>query len=63
MTPSIKSVEEIADANLRETITEMLRLIEDASLFILRYELRSSWGEWSLADTNVDALSDSLYGL
>jgi hypothetical protein len=45
MTPSIKSIEELADVNLRETITEMLRLIEDASLFILDYESRSSWGE------------------
>jgi hypothetical protein len=45
MTPSIKSVEELADANLRETIEEMLRLIEDASLFILGYESRGSWGE------------------
>jgi hypothetical protein len=45
MTPSIRSVEELADADLMETIAEMLRLIEDVSLFILNYELRSSWGE------------------
>jgi hypothetical protein len=45
MTPSIKSVEEVADANLEETVTGMLNLIEDASLFILSYESRSSWGE------------------
>jgi hypothetical protein len=45
MTPSIESVEELADANLEETVTAMLNLIEDASLFILSYESRSSWCE------------------
>jgi hypothetical protein len=45
MTPSIKSIEELADANLEETVTAMLNLIEDASLFILSYESRSSLGK------------------
>jgi hypothetical protein len=58
MTPSIKSVEELADVNLRETITEMLRLIEDASLFILSYESRSPWGELLVANSDFNVLSD-----
>ncbi|KAG9074979.1 hypothetical protein FRC06_010347, partial [Ceratobasidium sp. 370] len=38
MTPAIESVQQIADANLEDTATEMLNLIEDASLFILNYK-------------------------
>ncbi|KAG8704302.1 hypothetical protein FRC08_002303 [Ceratobasidium sp. 394] len=38
MTPAIESVQQIADANLEDTATEMLNLIEDASLFILSYK-------------------------
>jgi hypothetical protein len=44
MTPSISIVTELADANLGETVTAMLNLIEDASLFILNYKSRSTWG-------------------
>jgi hypothetical protein len=45
MTPTIKSVEELADDNLEETVAAMLNLIEDASFFILSFESRNSWGE------------------
>jgi hypothetical protein len=45
MTPSIKSVEDLADANVEETVTAMLNLIEDASLFISGYKSRGSWCE------------------
>jgi hypothetical protein len=45
-----------------ETIAEMLRLIEDASLFILNYGLRSSWGECLLATPDANPPSDCLRG-
>ncbi|KAG9093275.1 hypothetical protein FS749_014702 [Ceratobasidium sp. UAMH 11750] len=44
MTPTIKSVQDVADAHLQDTIADMLNLIEDASLFILGYRSRSIWG-------------------
>ncbi|QRV96470.1 hypothetical protein RhiJN_24488 [Ceratobasidium sp. AG-Ba] len=33
--PSVESVSDIADANLRETVTKIMNLIEDASVFVL----------------------------
>ncbi|KAG8717422.1 hypothetical protein FRC08_007509 [Ceratobasidium sp. 394] len=45
MTPTIKSVQDVADANLEDTITAMSNLFEDASLFILNYRSRSNWSE------------------
>ncbi|KAG9127074.1 hypothetical protein FRC07_000758 [Ceratobasidium sp. 392] len=45
--PSIDSVKDLAGENLRETATDMLNLIEDASLFIMscrpRGSLRRAW--------------------
>ncbi|KAG8780819.1 hypothetical protein FRC12_022553, partial [Ceratobasidium sp. 428] len=35
MIPSVESVEDLANGNLRETVTDMLNLIEDVSLFVL----------------------------
>jgi hypothetical protein len=46
--PSVESVGRLADADLRKTVTAMLNLIEDASLFIVNYRSRSSWGEMPL---------------
>ncbi|KAG8732043.1 hypothetical protein FRC10_001282 [Ceratobasidium sp. 414] len=42
MTPTIESVRQIANANLEDTATEMLNLIEDASLFILNYKSQAN---------------------
>jgi hypothetical protein len=55
MTPSIAAVNGLANANLAETVIAMLNLIEDASLFILKYKSRSSWGAWDLADAKSQA--------
>ncbi|KAG8792121.1 hypothetical protein FRC12_007121 [Ceratobasidium sp. 428] len=43
LTPTIKSVRDVANANLEGTVTAMLNLIEDASLFILKYKSQSIW--------------------
>ena len=43
--PTIESVQRIADANLGDTVMAMLNLIEDASLFILNYKSRNAFGE------------------
>ncbi|KAG8680462.1 hypothetical protein FRC08_016282 [Ceratobasidium sp. 394] len=42
--PSVDSVKDLADDNLRETVMDMLNLIEDVSLFILNFKPRSSFG-------------------
>jgi hypothetical protein len=44
ITPSVESVRGLADSNLSKTVTAMLNLVEDASLFIVNYRSRSSWG-------------------
>ncbi|KAG8724799.1 hypothetical protein FRC09_013985 [Ceratobasidium sp. 395] len=44
MVPSVDSVREIADDNLKKTVTDMLHLIEDVSLFILNYKSGSPIG-------------------
>ncbi|KAG8719047.1 hypothetical protein FRC08_003792 [Ceratobasidium sp. 394] len=44
MAPTIESVQRIADANLGDTTTAILNLIEDASLFILNYKSRNAFG-------------------
>ncbi|KAG8731715.1 hypothetical protein FRC10_001560 [Ceratobasidium sp. 414] len=41
--PSVESVKDLADDNLRETVMDMLNLIEDVSLFILNFRPRSSF--------------------
>ncbi|KAG8711756.1 hypothetical protein FRC08_015491 [Ceratobasidium sp. 394] len=43
MIPSLELVKRFANANLGETITVMLDLIEDVSLFILGFYSRDSW--------------------
>ncbi|KAG8741619.1 hypothetical protein FRC10_002635 [Ceratobasidium sp. 414] len=43
MIPSLELVKHFANANLGETVTAMLDLIEDVSLFILGFYSRSSW--------------------
>ncbi|KAG9125243.1 hypothetical protein FRC07_008426 [Ceratobasidium sp. 392] len=43
MIPSIESVQVLANDNLRETVLDMLNLIEDVSLFILNCRSRSSF--------------------
>ncbi|KAG8692328.1 hypothetical protein FRC08_009843 [Ceratobasidium sp. 394] len=45
MAPTIESVQRIADANLGDTVTAMLNLIEDASLFILNYKSRNAFAQ------------------
>ncbi|KAG8694402.1 hypothetical protein FRC09_009877 [Ceratobasidium sp. 395] len=41
--PTINSVRDITNANLESTVIAMLNLIEDTSLFILKYKSRSTW--------------------
>ncbi|KAG8770381.1 hypothetical protein FRC12_004301 [Ceratobasidium sp. 428] len=43
LTPTINSVRDIANAKLESTVIAMLNLIEDTSLFILKYKSRSTW--------------------
>ncbi|KAG8708339.1 hypothetical protein FRC09_001313 [Ceratobasidium sp. 395] len=43
LTPTIKTVQDIANANLENTVTAMLNLVEDASLFVLKYKSQSTW--------------------
>ncbi|KAG8721356.1 hypothetical protein FRC09_008018 [Ceratobasidium sp. 395] len=43
LTPTIKSIEDVADANLENIVMAMLNLVEDASLFILKYKSQSTW--------------------
>ncbi|KAG9124994.1 hypothetical protein FRC07_009421, partial [Ceratobasidium sp. 392] len=40
--PSIESVKDLADNDLTRTVTAMLTLIEDVSLFVLKYKSRGS---------------------
>ncbi|KAG8723753.1 hypothetical protein FRC09_001900 [Ceratobasidium sp. 395] len=42
LTPTIESVQYVANANLESTVTAMLNLIEDASLLILRYKSQNT---------------------
>jgi hypothetical protein len=53
--PSVESVRGLADSNLGKTVTAMLSLIEDASLFIVNYRSHSSWSESHLFDDNIRA--------
>ncbi|KAG9089868.1 hypothetical protein FRC06_001320, partial [Ceratobasidium sp. 370] len=68
MAPAIKSVQQIADANLGDTATEMLNLIEDGSLFILNYKSQTILGTvpakaWrSMSDSNVQDQINDLVG-
>ncbi|KAG9086961.1 hypothetical protein FRC06_002795, partial [Ceratobasidium sp. 370] len=43
MIPSVESVRDLADANLRQTVIVMLNLVEDVSLFILSFKSRRSF--------------------
>ncbi|KAG9074611.1 hypothetical protein FRC06_010571, partial [Ceratobasidium sp. 370] len=61
MTPAVESVRQIADPNLEDTATEMLKLIEDASLFILNYKSRTILGKtwYSIVNSSAqDEISD-----
>ncbi|KAG8796695.1 hypothetical protein FRC12_005789 [Ceratobasidium sp. 428] len=63
LTPTIKSVQDVANANLESTVTAMLNLIEDASLFILKYKTQSIWEHifYSTIDsTTKDRIQDIL---
>ncbi|KAG8791273.1 hypothetical protein FRC12_009700 [Ceratobasidium sp. 428] len=63
LTPTIKSVQDVANANLEETVTAMLNLIEDASLFILKYKSQSIWEHilYSAIDSSAqDRIQDIL---
>ncbi|KAG8690889.1 hypothetical protein FRC08_010319, partial [Ceratobasidium sp. 394] len=42
MIPSVESVKDLADADLAETVIAMLNLIEDVSLFILKFKSHGS---------------------
>ncbi|KAG9097829.1 hypothetical protein FRC06_007134 [Ceratobasidium sp. 370] len=42
MIPSVESVRDLADANLKQTVMAMLNLIEDVSLFILKFRTHGS---------------------
>ncbi|KAG9121214.1 hypothetical protein FRC07_002928 [Ceratobasidium sp. 392] len=59
MIPSVDSVKDLAGENLRETATDMLNLIEDASLFILscrpRGSLRRAWIRVVSSDVQEEA--------
>ncbi|KAG9126198.1 hypothetical protein FRC07_004489 [Ceratobasidium sp. 392] len=46
--PSVNSVQDIADDNLKETVMGILNLIEDVSLFILNFRTGGSIGENSV---------------
>ncbi|KAG9124702.1 hypothetical protein FRC07_010572 [Ceratobasidium sp. 392] len=46
--PSVNSVQDIADDNLKETVMDILNLIEDVSLFILNFRTGGSIGENSV---------------
>ncbi|KAG8745414.1 hypothetical protein FRC10_008124 [Ceratobasidium sp. 414] len=53
MIPSIESVKGLADDNLKDTVMDMLNLIEDVSLFILNSRPRSSFERaWRAAITS-----------
>ncbi|KAG8784864.1 hypothetical protein FRC12_018205 [Ceratobasidium sp. 428] len=63
LTPTIKSVQDIANANLENTVTAMLNLIEDASLFVLKYKSKNTWEHilYSTIDsTTQDRIRDIL---
>ncbi|KAG8717076.1 hypothetical protein FRC09_014771 [Ceratobasidium sp. 395] len=63
LTPTIKSVQDVANANLESTVTAMLNLIEDASLFILKYKSHTTWEHilYSTIDsTTKDRIRDIL---
>ncbi|KAG9093221.1 hypothetical protein FRC07_011501, partial [Ceratobasidium sp. 392] len=51
--PSIESVKDFADNELTKTVTAMLSLIEDVSLFILKYKSRGSMGTYKSARCRV----------
>ncbi|KAG8722200.1 hypothetical protein FRC09_006640 [Ceratobasidium sp. 395] len=57
LTPTIKSVQDVANANLENTVTAMLNLIEDTSLFILNYKSQSNWKHilYSTIDSTTQA--------
>ncbi|KAG8711267.1 hypothetical protein FRC08_016095 [Ceratobasidium sp. 394] len=42
MIPSVESIRGLADANLAQTVMEMLNLIEDVSLFVLNFKSQGS---------------------
>ncbi|KAG8722545.1 hypothetical protein FRC08_000537 [Ceratobasidium sp. 394] len=52
MTPTVESVQRIADANLGNTVTAMLNLIEDASLLTLNCKSRNTLAQtlYSIVD-------------
>ncbi|KAG9091479.1 hypothetical protein FRC06_000549, partial [Ceratobasidium sp. 370] len=52
--PSVDSVKNVADGNLRETVMDMLNLIEDVSLFILNFRSRSAFERTWRAAINPD---------
>ncbi|KAG8717079.1 hypothetical protein FRC09_014774 [Ceratobasidium sp. 395] len=65
LTPTIKSVQDVANANLENTVTAMLNLIEDTSLFILKYKSQSNWKHilYSTIDSTMqDRIRDILDG-
>jgi hypothetical protein len=43
--PSVRTVEELADADLGNTVTSLIYLIEDVSVFIVNYRSRGAWGK------------------
>ncbi|KAG8738853.1 hypothetical protein FRC10_006424, partial [Ceratobasidium sp. 414] len=45
MIPSVESIKDLADTNLKQTVVAMLNLIEDVSVFILSYNSRSAWDQ------------------
>ncbi|KAG8718195.1 hypothetical protein FRC08_005746 [Ceratobasidium sp. 394] len=45
MIPSVESIKDLADTNLKQTVMGMLNLIEDVSVFILSYNSRSAWDQ------------------
>ncbi|KAG8796691.1 hypothetical protein FRC12_005785 [Ceratobasidium sp. 428] len=64
LTPTIKSVQDVANANLENTVTAMLNLIEDASLLVLRYKSQSAWKRIlypTIDSTTKDHTRDILY--
>ncbi|KAG9124487.1 hypothetical protein FRC07_011466, partial [Ceratobasidium sp. 392] len=59
MIPSITAIKSLADDNLKETLTDMLNLIEDVSLFILNYRPRSSFERAWRSTINSEAQEQS----
>ncbi|KAG9097865.1 hypothetical protein FRC06_007095 [Ceratobasidium sp. 370] len=45
MIPSVESIKDLADTNLKQTVAAMLNLVEDVSVFILNYNSRSAWDQ------------------